>query len=59
MEIEAICIGAPPTGMPKLSKEDVKKNFGDKLTPDMKDEMRMLGVYFYCREQARNVAQSI
>ena len=58
MEIDAIRVGAPPTSMPKLSKEELKKKFGGKLTPDMKDEMRKLGVCFYCREQAGHVAQS-
>lgn len=58
MEIDAIRVGAPSTSMPKLSKEELKKKFGGKLTPDMKDEMRKLGVCFYCREQAGHVAQS-
>jgi len=58
MEIDAIRVGAPSTSMPKLSKEELKRKFGGKLTPDMKDEMRKLGVCFYCREQAGHVAQS-
>jgi len=58
MEIDAIRIATPSTSMTKLSKEDLKKKFGGKLTPDMKDEMKKLGVCFYCREQAGHVAQS-
>jgi hypothetical protein len=56
MEIDAIRVGAT-NSVPKLSKDELKKKFGGKLTPDMKDEMRRLGVCFYCREQAGHVAQ--
>ena len=56
MEIDAIRFGAPPTSMPKLSEEELKKKFGGKLTPDMKDEIRKLGFCFYCREQAGHVS---
>ena len=42
--------------MPKLSKEEIKNNYEVKLTPDMKDEIRKLGVCFCWREQAGYVA---
>jgi hypothetical protein len=57
MEIDAIRVGANNVSMPKLSRDELKRKFGGKLTPDMKDEMRRLGVCFYCREQAGHVAQ--
>ena len=44
MEIDAIRAGALPTSVPKLSKEELKKKLGGKLTPHMKGEMRKLGV---------------
>ena len=56
MEIDAIRFGAPPASMPKFSKEELKMKIGGKLTPDMKDVMRKLGVIFYCREQAGHVS---
>jgi hypothetical protein len=58
MEIDAISFGGNTPSVPKLSKDDMKKKFTGKLTSDMKDEMKKLGVCFYCREQAGHMAQA-
>ena len=57
-DIDAIRVGAPPTSMPKVFKEEVKKQFASKHTPDMKDDMMKLGVCFYYCKQVGHVAQS-
>ena len=57
MEIDAIQVAINTSTPAKLSKEELKKKFSGRSTPDMKDEMKKLGVCFYCREQAGHVAQ--
>ena len=46
----------PKTSPPKMTKEELKKKFTGPLTAAMKEEMKKLGVCFYCREQG-HVAQ--
>ncbi len=57
MENDTMSTEPPNTNAPKLSKEELKKKFTGTLTPAMKEEMKKLGVCFYCREQAGHVAQ--
>jgi len=56
MEIDAIKVPVNTQSVPKMSKEELKKKFNGKLTPDMKELMKKLGVCFNCREQAGHVA---
>ena len=41
-----------------LTKKELRKKFGIKVTPDIQDGMRKLEFCFYEREQAGHVAQS-